>query len=162
MLAKNWCAMALIAFVGCGAPDAESTKQTLTTEGERQGSSGKPDPVSQLKAIIREDALPAKWDWMETTVCTVRREDISYDVRQTNSLVSPYVGEIRFVVQIIDDKRMPTSLNNFVRKYVYQEGQWVADQTWYGVERDGKVYEIKQPLPFDRVVFSQASQFLAQ
>lgn len=104
------------------------------TVGCSAGSSK--SPVAQLKSLIRPGSVPATWEmnifFLGPSTCTVAADGISYDVKQTDSLVSPLIGEIRiFVRKKYGKDRSGNSDETVVRRYNFLDGQWVPEDEKY-------------------------------
>ncbi len=158
----RFCVFAFLAFFLCGDSAGWASGESSSEEKEKGNTAKQVDPVAQLKSLVRVDDLPVAWRgpvWFKgTRDCVIRLEDISYDVRKTDSLVSPYQGEIRVSVLLAD--REPDEFGNhrrgYMRKYVYQDGDWVPLKTPYFIDgRDDSIKEIK-----DRDMSLECKEFL--
>jgi hypothetical protein len=112
-----------LATAGC----TKSVSESGTQNNAPAIADAKPaqlDPVAQLKAHI--DHLQKAYPRMDKDD---RREifEISYDVKRTDSLVSPYTGLITFTERVRNTARSDVADGDFAKvlELVYQEGQWV-------------------------------------
>jgi len=81
-----------------------------------------PDPVSQLKALIEDLHHPI----LQTEEENLHYTDIKYDVRKSDSLVSPFTATVVGREHVLDDKTHETAfLTDFVLTLNYQDGKWV-------------------------------------
>lgn len=153
---RKFALLVLIALTngsGCGStaqqPNAGSTPQTQAS-----------NPVDSLKGILNPQAGPiAAYDWvrgqaggMGRDVFTGRPETLRIDVRKTDSLVSPLVGECIMDVEHHEENTpagqqnwQPTdswpSVNRYQFNFAFQDKQWkLMDIKYHNVAtiRDGK------------------------
>ena len=83
-----------------------------------------PDPLSKIEEMIQRLSSG------RTPIKSNEWRNIEYDVRQTNSLVSPYVATIKsdvyyFDEDFHDDPNQPTSLSKIEVTLAFQRESWV-------------------------------------
>lgn len=115
-----FCIIAL-ALTGCKKAESGSAKSMASPTPAR-------DPVAALKRIA---AKFPKGDNFKLDGTTLRLADVSFDVRKTDSLVTPFVGNIDFYALHYKpvEPDVPSLLVNWVPRKVRLELQW-RDDRW--------------------------------
>jgi len=93
------------------------------------------DPVAKLKshAVCLEKHLREEGS-KDTDPKVI--EDVSFDVRKTDSLTSPFVGTIQWVEK---PKRLDSSFE-FRMNLAYQENQWILKEVQWRVDGEWEDY----------------------
>jgi hypothetical protein len=102
-------------------------------------------PVSQLKQLVRRDASQKTWEnggykWK------IAPGGISYDVTKSDSLVSPFIGQIRLKMLMFRPSGEEASFSGWtwIRFYRYEDSEWIADPIPGNLKDDGSVARRKK------------------
>lgn len=156
--------LGMIMIVGCqnasqvaevAHQEQQPTQQIPQTSAPGPQQASNQDPVEQLKSLIRPDAATLSWRIDDSDMYFEKKlapDGIKFDVRKTDSLVSPFTGEIRISVftQCYKSNGAEgiSSNDTYVRKYNYQGGQWVPSDLRISVDSKGQSFELKNEIFF--------------
>lgn len=130
--------------------------------GQSKKAAQEEDPVDAFKKVIAEASQPASWSYVyldrqeaKWAKSYVMISDVKYDVRKTDSLISPVIGIVEF------SSRMPQSLLfdtqaeaeastqpapdefvpsfGFVANYTYNKGAWTLQKITYRSNRPNSI-----------------------
>ena len=122
----------LFLAVGIGCNNNSNSQQNAT--------SNQKDPVEQFEVLVRRfdqsifehDKIGGEVGWYRKNL----REPISYDVRKTESLISPFEGEIYlkitpWISENLDD--------DITLRFAWQNEKWVYQSGWFKRIYNGRV-----------------------
>ena len=136
------------------------------------------DPVKQLRQLIRPPD-PESQVWITESTYTVptpytyrtrhslAENGISFDVKKTDSLVTPYTGEIDVTIQheLLNPRnpqdRGELHFEKYFVKYSYQNGDWVRVAI-FGDLPNGEVYKIDTSKPASQVIVKDLGRWLVR
>jgi hypothetical protein len=116
----------LVYLVGC------QKTQPIRQESKASKSSSEADPVAMFKSLVPES--PITFDIPGSERARWVLKDFSYDVKKTDSLVSPVVGEILFTYEMTGFGEYAKTVNREGKvlysgkmrlHYSFQNGHWV-------------------------------------
>ncbi|MBM3982244.1 MAG: hypothetical protein FJ304_18655 [Planctomycetes bacterium] len=108
--------LVLLCALGCSGTTPTQKSQEQSSQNKQEA-----DPSAALKAVREKGLAKARagsWTIPDTT----------FDVRKTDSLVSPFVGEISFTGSAQDPKYTDPLEREIRMEYAYQNGAWVLSK----------------------------------
>jgi len=125
----------VVVMCGCG-------KTPTSAPGKRQDPVTQSDPVAEFKALIRKNAQRLEWKSGFADSHAIDPSSLAIDVRRTESLVSPFEGDIEFTeVTRYSEGSAPKPQRLKVR-FLYQDGKWVYETTYgYDAKKEQWVHK---------------------